>query len=59
VRKINRALFGARVLKLTAEMRDLQHRVTAIESRFSALESRVTALKVSVVRVSETTGEAK
>jgi len=40
-------------------MRDLQHRVTAIESRFSALESRVTALKVSVVRVSETTGEAK
>jgi len=47
VRKINRALFGARVLKLTAEMRDLQHRVTAIESRFSALESRVTALKVA------------
>ena len=39
---------GSRVLTLTAEVRDLQHRFTAMESRFSALESRVTALEVAV-----------
>ena len=39
---------GARVLTLTAEVRDLQHRFTVMESRFSALESRVTALEVAV-----------
>ena len=38
-------LLGARVLTLTAEVRDLQHRFTAMESRFSALESRFTAME--------------
>jgi uncharacterized coiled-coil protein SlyX len=41
-------LLGGRVLTLTAELRDLQHRFTAMESRFSALESRVTALEVAM-----------
>ena len=46
--KINLDLLGARVLTLTAGVRDLQHRFTAMESCFSALESRVTALEVAV-----------
>jgi uncharacterized coiled-coil protein SlyX len=46
--KINLELLGALVLTLTAEVRDLQHRFTAMESRFTALESRVTALEVAV-----------
>jgi hypothetical protein len=46
--KITLELLGARVLTLTAEVRDLQHRFTAMESRFTALESRVTALEVAV-----------
>ena len=46
--KISLDLLGAGVLTLTAEMRDLQHRFSAIESRFSALESRVTALEVAM-----------
>lgn len=36
---------GARVLILTAEVRDLQHRFTAMEHRFTALESRFTAME--------------
>jgi predicted nucleic acid-binding Zn-ribbon protein len=32
-------------LTLTTEVRDLQHRFTAMESRFSALESRFTAME--------------
>ena len=32
--RINLELLGARVLTLTAEVRDLQHRFTATESRF-------------------------
>ena len=46
--KISLELLGGRVLTLTAEVRDLQHRFTAMESRFSALESRVTALEVAM-----------
>ena len=46
--KISLELLGSRVLTLTAEVRDLQHRFTAMESRFSALESRVTALEVAM-----------
>jgi hypothetical protein len=38
---------GARVLTLTAEVRDLQHCFTAMESRFTALKGRVTALESS------------
>jgi hypothetical protein len=43
--RINLELLGARVLTLTAEARDLQHRFTAMESRFSALEGRFTAME--------------
>ena len=46
--RISFDLLGARALTLTAEMRDLQHRFTAMESRFTALKSRVTAVKVAV-----------
>ena len=38
--------FGARVLTLTAEVRDLQHRFTAMESRFTAMEVRLGAMEV-------------
>ena len=37
--KITLELLGARVLTLTAEVRDLQHRFTAMENRFTALEA--------------------
>jgi chromosome segregation ATPase len=43
--RINLERLGARVLTLTAEVRDLRHRFTAMESRFSALESRFTAME--------------
>ncbi len=46
--KVNLELLGARVLTLTAGVRDLQHRFTAMETRFSALESRLTALEVTI-----------
>jgi hypothetical protein len=46
--KISLELLGGRVLTLTAEVRHLQHRLTAMEGHFSALESRITALKVAV-----------
>jgi hypothetical protein len=46
--KISLELLGARVLMLTAEVGDLLHRFTAVESRFSALESRITALEVAM-----------
>ena len=46
--KITLELLGARMLTPTAEVRDLQHRFTPMESRFTALESRVTALEVAV-----------
>jgi len=44
-RKIGLELLGARVLTLTAEVRDLQYRFTAMEHRFAALESRFTAME--------------
>ena len=37
--------FGARALTLTAAVRDLQHRFTAMEHRFAALNSRFTAVE--------------
>src|SRR5215472_10442531 len=43
--KLGLELLGARVVALTAEVRDLQHRFSAVESRFSALESRFTAME--------------
>ncbi len=43
--KISLDLLGARVLTLTAEMRDLQHRFTAMESRFSAMEARLSGME--------------
>lgn len=43
--KISLELLGARVLTLTAEVRDLQHRFTAMEIRFAALEHRLTAME--------------
>jgi predicted nucleic acid-binding Zn-ribbon protein len=44
--KISLDLLGARVLTLTAEVRDLQHRFTAMEGRLTAMESRFTAMEV-------------
>jgi predicted nucleic acid-binding Zn-ribbon protein len=44
--KISLDLLGARVLTLTTEVRDLQHRFTAMESRLTAMESRFTAMEV-------------
>jgi hypothetical protein len=43
--KISLDLLGARVLTLTAEVRDLQHRFTAMESRFTAMEVRLGAME--------------
>ena len=43
--KISLELLGTRVLTLTAEVRDLQQRFSAMEHRFSAMESRFTALE--------------
>jgi len=47
--KISLDLLGVCVLTLTAEVRDLQHRFTAMEARFSALESRVAALELAMM----------
>jgi septal ring factor EnvC (AmiA/AmiB activator) len=38
-------LLGARVLTLTAEVRDLQQRFTGIETRIGAIEARITAME--------------
>lgn len=38
-------LFGSRVLTMTAELRDLQLRVGALEQRFGAMESGFGALE--------------
>jgi hypothetical protein len=40
------ALLGARVLTLTAEIRDLQLRFSALEGRFAAMESRFSAMEI-------------
>ena len=45
--KISLDLLGARVLTLTTEVRDLQHRFTAMESRFTAMEVRLGAMEQS------------
>jgi septal ring factor EnvC (AmiA/AmiB activator) len=43
--RISLELLGTRVLTLTAEVRDLQHRFAALESRFSAMEARLGAME--------------
>jgi septal ring factor EnvC (AmiA/AmiB activator) len=43
--KVSLELLGARVLALTAEVRDLQQRFTAIEHRLGALEQRFSAME--------------
>jgi septal ring factor EnvC (AmiA/AmiB activator) len=43
--KITLELLGARLLGLTADVRDLQQRVTGIEARLGALETRLGALE--------------
>jgi predicted nucleic acid-binding Zn-ribbon protein len=43
--KISLELLGARVLTLTAEVRDLRHRLDGLERRMTALEHRFTALE--------------
>jgi predicted nucleic acid-binding Zn-ribbon protein len=42
---ISLELLGARVLTLTAEVRDLRHRLDGLERRMTALEHRFTALE--------------
>ncbi|MGH7040204.1 MAG: hypothetical protein ACREFK_03665 [Stellaceae bacterium] len=39
--RITLELLGARMMALTADMKDVQLRLTALESRFSALETTV------------------
>lgn len=70
--KISLELLGSRMLTMTAELRDLQLRVGALEQRFSALESRfgalesrfgaqedrMTAMLALLVRVAERIGTA-
>ena len=43
--KISLELLGSRMLTMTAELRDLQLRVGALEQRFGAMESRFGALE--------------
>jgi len=43
--RVSLELLGSRVLTMTAELRDLQLRVGALEQRFGALESRLGALE--------------
>lgn len=43
--KIGLELVGARVLTLTAEVRDLRHRLDGLERRMTALKHRFTALE--------------
>jgi chromosome segregation ATPase len=43
--KISLELLGSRVLTLTAEVGDLQQRLTAMERRVTALEHRLTAME--------------
>ncbi len=38
-------LLGARMLALTADVRDLQQRVTGLETRFGVLEARFSGLE--------------
>ena len=43
--KVSLELLDTRVLSMTAEVRDLQVRFTAMEHRFAALETRFTAME--------------
>ncbi|MFZ3237022.1 MAG: hypothetical protein WA417_08915 [Stellaceae bacterium] len=43
--KISLELLGSRVLTITAELRDMQLRLSALEQRFTAMEARFTALE--------------
>jgi hypothetical protein len=43
--RVSLELLGSRVLTMTAELRDLQLRVGALEQRFGAMESRFGALE--------------
>jgi septal ring factor EnvC (AmiA/AmiB activator) len=43
--KIGLELLGLRVLAITAGLRDLQLRLSALEQRFTAMEARFTALE--------------
>jgi hypothetical protein len=43
--KINLEWLGNRVMTMSAEVRDLQLRFTALEGRFSAMEARIAALE--------------
>jgi hypothetical protein len=43
--KVSLDLLGSRMLTMTAELRDLQLRVGALEQRFGAMESRFGALE--------------
>ena len=58
--KLGLELLGARVLALTAEVRDLQHRFTAMETRLGGIESRLgvmddrmSAMLSLIVRIAE------
>lgn len=44
-------VLGVHVLTLTAEVRDLQNRFTAIEGRFSAMETRFTAVESRIAGI--------
>jgi hypothetical protein len=50
--KINLEWLGNRVMTMSAEVRDLQLRFTALEGRFSAMEARIAALeRMAAVRL--------
>ena len=54
--KVNLELLGNRVLTLTAEVRDLQQRFTALEGRFTALESRFTGMEIRLAAIERRLG---
>lgn len=43
--RVTLELLGARTLALTADMRDVQLRLTALENRFTAMETRFASLE--------------
>ena len=46
--KVTLELVGARLMGLTAEVRDVQQRVTVLEARFTAMEARFTAFSLAM-----------
>jgi hypothetical protein len=42
---VNLGWVGTRLMTMTAEIRDLQYRISSLEARFTSLESRITALE--------------